>query len=64
MNSESLHDYVLARLQATKGRWPSVAEKSGVSIRTLSKVARREVQYPRINTLEKLARYFREAESA
>jgi len=58
--SESLHDFVVASLQATKGRWPEVATGSGVSIRTLSKVARRETRSPTIGTVEKLAKYFRE----
>ncbi len=57
---ESLHSYVLDQLQKSKGHWPQVAKGSGVSIRTLSKVARREVEYPRINTLEQLSQYFRE----
>ena len=57
---ESIHDFVVDRLQATKGKWPKVAEGSGIPLRTIEKVARREVADPRIGTVEKLANYFRE----
>ena len=54
----SIHQYVLDRLQATKGEWPRVASESGVSRRTLEKIARREVANPGVLVVEKLARYF------
>jgi hypothetical protein len=57
---ESIHDYVLAQLQAEKGDWPAVARGAGVSYRTLKKIATRETVSPGINNLEKLAKYFRE----
>jgi transcriptional regulator with XRE-family HTH domain len=60
--SESLHDYVISQLLAARGRWPSVEQGSGVSARTFSKVARGEVKYPRVGTIEKLAKYFRQQE--
>lgn len=58
--SESLHDYVINELQAFKGRWPLVAEGSGVSIRTIEKIARKEIADPGVSHIEKLAGYFRE----
>jgi len=58
--SESLHDYVVEQLQASKGRWREVAEGSDVSLRTLEKIARREIEDPGVSHIEKLAGYFRE----
>jgi transcriptional regulator with XRE-family HTH domain len=62
--NESIHDYVLRSLEASKGRWASVAEATGVSKRTLEKIARREIRDPGVSHVEKLARYFREREPA
>lgn len=55
---QSLHDYVIAQLQLSKGRWPDVAEGSEVSLRTLEKIARREIADPGVSHIEKLAKYF------
>ena len=57
--TQSLHDYVIGQLQAAKGRWREIAEKSDVSLRTLEKIARREIEDPGISHIEKLAGYFR-----
>lgn len=59
---ESLHDYVLRNLKAYRGRWPMVAKESGVSRRTLEKIARSEIKDPGVSHIEKLAAYFRGAE--
>jgi transcriptional regulator with XRE-family HTH domain len=59
MEQETLHDYVIRKLQDTKGRWPEVAEGAGISRRTLEKIARRETRDPSVSLVEKLARYFR-----
>lgn len=56
---ESIYEYVMAQLQASKGHWPEVAEGSGVSKRTIEKIARKEVQDPGVSIVEKLAAYFR-----
>lgn len=61
---DSIYDYVIAELQASKGRWPQVATGSGVSRRTLEKIARQEVKDPGVSLVEKLAKYFREQEQA
>ena len=61
---ESLHEYVISQLQAAKGRWQVVANESGVSRRTIEKIARREVANPGVSYVEKLARYFRERDAA
>lgn len=53
-----MHDYVLRQLEGAKGRWPKVAEESGVSIRTIEKIARREIIDPGVSHVQKLADYF------
>jgi transcriptional regulator with XRE-family HTH domain len=60
----SLHDYVLERLEAAKGHWAAVAKGSGVSKRTIEKIARREIADPGVSHIEKLAGYFRGLEQA
>ncbi len=62
--TDSIFEYVLARLQSSKGKWAEVAEGSGVSYRTLEKIARGESKDPGISTVEKLAKYFREQGTA
>jgi transcriptional regulator with XRE-family HTH domain len=59
---ESIYEFVLARLEGTKGQWPRVARESGVSRRTIEKIARKEVKDPGVSLIEKLAAYFRENE--
>lgn len=54
----SIHQYVIDQLQAAKGEWSRVAAGSGVSKRTIEKIARREVPNPGVLVVEQLARYF------
>lgn len=55
---QSMYSYVMGELQAAKGRWESVAEGSGVSRRTIEKIARREIKDPGVSHIEKLSNYF------
>ena len=48
----------MVQLQAHKGRWPNVAERSGVSRRTIEKIARGEIKDPGVSHIEKLAQFF------
>lgn len=57
--AESIYVYVLKKLQASKGDWNAVAFGSGVSKRTLEKIARKEIADPGVSHIEKLAEYFR-----
>jgi transcriptional regulator with XRE-family HTH domain len=57
---ESLHEYVLKNLERSKADWEAVANGSGVSVRTIEKIASREIEFPRIDKVERLANYFRE----
>lgn len=61
---DSIFDYVLGKLQDSKGKWADVADGSGVSYRTLEKIARREIKDPGISHVQKLADYFRAQDSA
>lgn len=54
----NIYDYVMSQLDAARGRWPEVAEASGVSKRTIEKIARREIVDPGVSHVQKLADYF------
>jgi hypothetical protein len=50
----SIHDQVVEGLQRWKGRWEEVSQATGVPLRTLEKVARREYKSHRLSTMEPL----------
>lgn len=50
----------MAQLAAAKGTWPLIAEATGVSNRTIQKIASGEIADPGVSHIEKLAGYFRE----
>ena len=56
---DSIYAFVLEELQAAKGHWPRVAEATGISRRTIEKIARREVKDPGVSLVERLAAHFR-----
>lgn len=56
---QSLYDFVISRLQDAKGTWPEIAEATGVSIRTIQKIASGEIADPGVSHIEKLAAHFR-----
>ena len=58
--TDSIYQYVLDKLQDAKGEWPAVAQATGMSRRTIEKIARQEVKDPGVSHIEKLAGYFRE----
>jgi transcriptional regulator with XRE-family HTH domain len=55
---QSIHDFVVERLLDTRGSWSYIAKHSGVSKRTLEKIARREIKDPGVSNIEKLANFF------
>lgn len=62
-----LYEYVMARLKAVPKShltYEQVAEGSGVSKRTVEKIARGEIQDPGVSHIQKLADWFREQERA
>lgn len=56
---KSLHEYVLAELEAAKGTWPEVSRDTGISLRTIQKISSGEIVDPGITKMERLANYFR-----
>jgi transcriptional regulator with XRE-family HTH domain len=61
---QPIYDFVMDQLAAARGRWPEVAEGSGVSRRTIEKIARGEIADPGVSHIQKLHDYFRSAELA
>lgn len=59
-----IFEYVLERLEASKGRWPVIAEGSGVPYRTVQKIAARLIEDPGVSHIQKLHDYFRALEAA
>jgi len=60
----TMHAFVLAHLERTKGQWPLVARESGVSKRTLEKIARGEIADPSVSHMQKLSDYFHREQAA
>lgn len=58
--SDSIYDFVMANLDATRGDWKAVAEGAGLSKSTVVKIGCRIVKDPGVSRVEKLAKYFRE----
>lgn len=59
---ESLYGYVVGQLAATELTYQEVAEGSGLSKRTVEKIARKEIADPGVSHCEKLAAFFRSRE--
>lgn len=59
-----MYQYVLRELQASKGRWPTIAEEAEMSLSTIKKIARQEVTDPGVSLIEKLDKYFRDQAAA
>jgi len=58
MQKHRSYQFVLDGLASAKGSWPKVAEDTGVSKRTIEKIARREIANPGVRHIETLADYF------
>lgn len=56
--AEPLFDFVKRNLAATRGRWPDVAEGSGVPISTLRKIAQGQIADPAVTKVQAIADYF------
>lgn len=55
---EPLFSFVKRNLAATRGRWPDVAEGSGVPISTLRKIAQGQIDDPGVTKIQAIADYF------
>lgn len=58
-----MHDYVVRKLQEAKGTWPLVSRETGMSRKTIVKIAMRTVKDPRVSNVERLARYFQQRDA-
>lgn len=59
-----LLSYVLAKLEETRGQWPAIAKEADVPYDTITKIAQRQIEDPKVSKLQKLANYFRAREAA
>ncbi len=57
--TDSIYEFVMANLDATRGNWQAVADGSGLPKSTIVKIGCRIVKDPGVSRVEKLARYFR-----
>ena len=60
--NESLLEYAVKRLKATKGNWPRVARAADVEYFWLVKLANGSLKNPSYRTVEKLAKYLKSVE--
>jgi hypothetical protein len=56
---ESIHQYVLEQLRRIRPDWQPVSDGSGVPVSTIKKIASGDIEYPRVDKVEKLASYFK-----
>ena len=56
---ENILEFVLAKLDANKGKHKEIAEASGVPYSTLAKVSQRITPNPGVQSIQALADYFR-----
>lgn len=57
-------DYVLRKLDETRGEWPSIARASGVPYDTITKIVQRQIADPKVSKVQRLANFFRAREKA
>ena len=53
-----LLEFVVRNLRDSVGRWPQIAEASGVPYSTVAKIGQGETGNPRVESVQKLADYF------
>jgi hypothetical protein len=53
-----IYEYVLEQLQRRKGDWVLIANETGLSVRTIQKIAREEIPNPGIRSVELLFNHF------
>jgi len=53
-----IHASVLENLQQWKYRWPQVAAGTGISLRTIEKIARQESKDPGVQKIQQLHNFF------
>lgn len=58
----NIYEYVISNLKKSRGSWSEVSRGSGVSKRTIEKIARKEIRDPGVSHVQKLADYFQSKE--
>lgn len=58
----ALHAYVLEQFDKTSLTYQQIADGADVAVRTVEKIARKEIADPGVSHIEKLAAFFRSAE--
>lgn len=53
-----IYDFVMERLKAGEETYQQIATGSGVSRRTVEKIARKEIEDPGVSNIQRLADYF------
>lgn len=61
--NEPMLEYVLRRLDETRGRWPAIADRTGVPYRTLQKIGSRLSGDPGVSHVQRLHDFFRAIEA-
>jgi len=56
---DSIYQFVMAGLDATRGHWRQVADDTGIPLQTINKIGYRIVKDPGVSRVETLAKYFR-----
>lgn len=62
MAHETLLDFVLRGIEDHRGNWREIEKVTGVSYWAISKLAQKQHKSPRLDKLERLARYFRRSD--
>lgn len=57
--TESIYEFVLDELELSKGSWGDVALATGIPLRSIEKIARKEWENPGVRHIDTLAAYFR-----
>lgn len=57
-HNPTILDELLARLERTKGHWPTVARESGVPYFTMMRLVQRRTTNPQLKTVQALMDYF------
>lgn len=55
---------VLTSLENSRGRWPAIAEATGISYFTLTKIAQRTIDRPCVEHIQQLVDFFRNQKKA
>jgi hypothetical protein len=58
--TESIYEYVLQQLELAKGAWADIATATGVPLRSIEKIARKEWENPGVKHIDTLAAHFRD----